>query len=87
MSVQVKEKLAACFVWGAALLTVGALVIIIGYIMFQGLDRISISFLLENPRRMGSEGVFLSTAGNYLFYTGYYAAGNSHRGGSCHISH
>jgi len=60
MSVQVKEKLAECFVWGAALLTVGTLVIIIGYIMLQGLDKLSISFLLENPRRMGSEGGIFS---------------------------
>lgn len=69
MSVQVKEKLAACFVWGAALLTVGALVIIIGYIMFQGLDRISISFLLENPRRMGSEGGIFSPLLGTIYFT------------------
>ena len=69
MRVQVKEKLAACFVWGAALLTVGALVIIIGYIMFQGLDRISISFLLENPRRMGSEGGIFSPLLGTIYFT------------------
>ncbi|MFY9140300.1 MAG: phosphate ABC transporter permease PstA [Thermacetogeniaceae bacterium] len=69
MSVQVKEKLAACFVWGAALLTVGALVVIIGYIMIQGLDRISISFLLENPRRMGSEGGIFSPLLGTIYFT------------------
>jgi phosphate transport system permease protein len=67
--VQVKEKLAACFVWGAALLTVGALVVIIGYIMIQGLDRISISFLLENPRRMGSEGGIFSPLLGTIYFT------------------
>lgn len=66
---QVKEKLAACFVWGAALLTVGALVVIIGYIMIQGLDRISISFLLENPRRMGSEGGIFSPLLGTIYFT------------------
>ena len=69
MSVQVKEKLAACFVWGAALLTVGALLIIIGYIMVQGLDRLSISFLLENPRRMGSEGGIFSPLLGTIYFT------------------
>ncbi|MGB4044177.1 MAG: hypothetical protein WBK18_09845, partial [Thermacetogeniaceae bacterium] len=69
MSVQVKEKLAACFVWGAALLTVGALVVIIGYIMIQGLDRISISFLLENPRHMGSEGGIFSPLLGTIYFT------------------
>ena len=66
---QVKEKLAACFVWGAALLTLGTLVIIIGYIMIQGLDRLGISFLLENPRRMGSEGGIFSPLLGTIYFT------------------
>lgn len=66
---QLKEKLAACFVWGAALLTLGALVIIIGYIMIQGLDRLGISFLLENPRRMGSEGGVFSPLLGTIYFT------------------
>lgn len=69
MSMQVKEKLAACFVWGAALLTLGTLVIIIGYIMIQGLDRLGISFLLENPRRMGSEGGIFSPLLGTIYFT------------------
>ncbi|HHY40855.1 MAG TPA: phosphate ABC transporter permease PstA [Syntrophaceticus sp.] len=69
MIVQLKEKLAACFVWGAALLTLGALVIIIGYIMIQGLDRLGISFLLENPRRMGSEGGVFSPLLGTIYFT------------------
>ena len=66
---QVKEKLAACFVWGAALLTLGTLVIIIGYIMIQGLDRLGISFLLETPRRMGSEGGIFSPLLGTIYFT------------------
>lgn len=69
MNMQVKEKLAACFVWGAALLTLGTLVIIIGYIMIQGLDRLGISFLLENPRRMGSEGGIFSPLLGTIYFT------------------
>lgn len=69
MSVRTGEKLAEFFVWGAALLTVSALAVIIGYIMMQGLGKISISFLLENPRQMGSEGGILSPLLGTVYYT------------------
>jgi phosphate transport system permease protein len=56
VSDQIKERLAEGIFWVAALLTIGSLVVIIGYIMIQGLGQLSISFLLENPRQMGSAG-------------------------------
>ncbi len=69
MSVQVREKLAKGFIWGAALLTVSFLVLIIGYIMVQGLGKLSISFFLENPRKMGSAGGVFSPLLGTIYFT------------------
>ncbi len=69
MSIKLKERLAEGFVWGAALLTVAILVLIVGYILVQGLGKLSLSFFLENPRRMGSEGGILSPLIGTIFFT------------------
>ncbi len=50
------EKLAVSSIWGAGVITVGVLLLIIGYVFTQGAERLSLSFFLENPRRMGTEG-------------------------------
>jgi phosphate transport system permease protein len=69
VSMQVREKLAEGFIWGAALLTVSFLVLIIGYIMVQGLGKLSISFFLENPRKMGSAGGIFSPLLGTIYFT------------------
>lgn len=87
MSDQIKERLAEGIFWVAALLTIGSLVVIIGYIMIQGLGQLSISFLLENPRQMGSAGGHLFPFAGYdLFYSVYDAAGSADRCGRRHLS-
>lgn len=69
MKMLVQDKLAKWFVWGAALLTVSFLILIIAYIMVQGLGQLSISFFLENPRKMGSEGGILSPLLGTVYFT------------------
>lgn len=69
MSDQIKERLAEGIFWVAALLTIGSLVVIIGYIMIQGLGQLSISFLLENPRQMGSAGGIFSPLLGTIYFT------------------
>lgn len=50
------QKLAFGILSFTALLTVVILGLILAYILKEGLDKISLEFLLENPRRMGAEG-------------------------------
>jgi hypothetical protein len=69
VSDQIKERLAEGIFWVAALLTIGSLVVIIGYIMIQGLGQLSISFLLENPRQMGSAGGIFSPLLGTIYFT------------------
>lgn len=58
------EKIARCLLWAAALLTVGLLFVIIGYIFKEGLSALSIDFLLDSPRKMGAKGgIFPSIVG------------------------
>ncbi|MGB9793057.1 MAG: phosphate ABC transporter permease PstA, partial [Thermacetogeniaceae bacterium] len=45
------------------------LAVILGYILVQGLPRLSLSFFLENPRRMGSEGGIFSPLVGTIYFT------------------
>ncbi len=69
MSMQVKERLAKAVIWSAALITVCILVLIIGSIMVQGIAKLNLSFFLENPRRMGSEGGIFSPLIGTIYFT------------------
>lgn len=63
-----RERLAEVLVWSAAVITVGLLLLIIIYIMMQGLGKLSIDFFLENPRRMGSAGGIYSPLIGTLYF-------------------
>ena len=64
MTVRQSEKVARIFLWAAALVTVGTLVLIIGYIFKEGFSVLSIDFLLDAPRKMGAKGgIFPSIVG------------------------
>lgn len=64
MNVKMQEKTAKFLLWMAAIVTVGFLLMIIGYIFKQGIGVISLDFLLDNPRKMGAKGgIFPSIAG------------------------
>jgi DHA3 family macrolide efflux protein-like MFS transporter len=69
MKMPIQEKLAKWFIWGSALLTVSILALIVGYVMVQGLGQLSISFFLENPRKMGSEGGIFSPLVGTIYFT------------------
>jgi phosphate transport system permease protein len=51
-----QEKIAKAVLWVAAGSTVVILLVILGYILVQGLPKLSLDFLLGYPRRMGMEG-------------------------------
>ncbi|MEL7565973.1 MAG: phosphate ABC transporter permease PstA [Dehalobacterium sp.] len=64
MNVKMQEKIAKVILWMAAIITVGFLLMIIGYIFKQGIGVISLDFLLDNPRKMGAKGgIFPSIVG------------------------
>ncbi|MBR0597141.1 phosphate ABC transporter permease PstA [Sinanaerobacter chloroacetimidivorans] len=53
-----------------AAVTLAALIIIIGYILINGLSHINLEFLTEEPRRMGKEGGIFSIIIGTLYVTG-----------------
>lgn len=53
-----------------AAITLAALLIIIGYILFNGLTHIDLEFLTEDPRKMGKEGGISSVIVGTLMVTG-----------------
>jgi len=56
ITVRQKESIARIFLWTAALVTVGTLLLIIGYIIKEGFSVLSLDFLLDKPRKMGAKG-------------------------------
>ena len=64
MNVNTSQKVAKSFLFFSACTTVGALLLIIGYILIEGLAHVSLEFLIENPKRMGAQGgIFPSIVG------------------------
>lgn len=67
LSVRIKEKIAFGMITSSIFVVIGALVIIIGYIAAWGSRVISIEFLTEFPRNMGTEGGIMPTIIGTLF--------------------
>ncbi len=61
----VKSKFFYFFIYLMAIMTVAALIAIVGFVLINGLSNIDIEFLTQNPRSMGRQGgvysVILST--------------------------
>lgn len=56
-----RDRLAVGVLTGCALLALALLVLIVGYVLWQGLPVLTSSFLLEEPQKMGREGGILPT--------------------------
>lgn len=68
MKQQQVEKRAFALLWGAASLTVLILLVILGYILVQGLPHVNWEFLTTEPAEMGqSGGIFSSIIGTIYF--------------------
>jgi phosphate transport system permease protein len=63
------EKIAKTLIWAAALFVLVVLTAIVIYILYQGLPRISWSFLTEIPRNMGRSGGISSAIVGTLLVT------------------
>ncbi|HEX5691922.1 MAG TPA: phosphate ABC transporter permease PstA [Roseiflexaceae bacterium] len=55
------QRFAFAWIWAAALLTLGLLVLIIGVIIIRGLPSISWGFLTSSPENLGRDGGILPT--------------------------
>jgi len=69
MNPRTSEKIAKVVIWSAALSVLVVLSAIIIYILYQGLPRISWSFLTEIPRNMGRSGGIASAIVGTLMVT------------------
>lgn len=63
------EKIAKFILWLAGLLTVTILVLILGYILLNGLHKVSWEFLTSEPEAMGAKGGIFSTIVSTVIFT------------------
>ncbi len=63
------DKIARAALWSAALFTVLALVLILGYIFLNGMPVISWDFLTRDPEAMGAEGGIYSSIISTIIFT------------------
>ncbi len=64
-----QEKIIFAMFWLAALLIVGVLAGIIGYITYKGITSVNLAFLLEPPKRAGAEGGISTTIVSTVYLT------------------
>lgn len=69
MRVKIEENIAKALLWIAALITLLALVSIIGYVFSKGLAHVNLEFLLERPRKMGAKGGIFPTIVGTVYFT------------------
>lgn len=50
------QVIAKMGLWAAAMLTLGMLILIVGYILVKGVPGLSWEFLSQSPKGMGNEG-------------------------------
>jgi len=62
------EKFVKVILWSSGILTLTILATILIYILSQGIGKINIEFLTQNPRRMGMEGgIYPTIVGTFYF--------------------
>lgn len=64
-----QEKIARIFLWLAAFSTVVILLLILGYVLGQGVGKLTSEFLFTSPRQMGKEGGIFSPAVGTVYFT------------------
>jgi phosphate transport system permease protein len=69
MKKKIKSQAFYLLIWVVAGLTLAALLILIGYILVNGLPHIDLTFLTQEPSKMGSEGGILSVIVGTLYVT------------------
>ena len=66
---RIGEKALTCLLYLSALIIIGILLAIVGYIVYKGLAMINLDFIMQAPRRAGKEGGISSTIVGTLYLT------------------
>lgn len=69
LQTKLKEKMITVLFWLSALIIVGILIAVIGYIFVKGLAHVNLNFILEAPKRAGKEGGISTTIIGTLYLT------------------
>ncbi len=69
MSVQTSQKIAKVALWIAGFSTVAVLIVVIGYVLFEGLLHVNWEFLTAKPKKMGSEGGIFPIIVSTVYFT------------------
>lgn len=69
ISVRTSEKIAKAALWLAGLLTVSVLVLVISYVLYQGLGQIDVDFLTNKPKKMGAAGGIFPIIISTIYFT------------------
>lgn len=69
ISVRNTQKIAKAALWVAGLTTVAILVLVIGYVMLEGLSHVSWEFLTEKPKKMGAKGGIFPVIVSTVYFT------------------
>ncbi len=69
ISVKTSQKIAKTALWIAGFSTVAILMLVIGYVLFEGLHVVNWEFLTEKPRKMGSQGGIFPTIAATIYFT------------------
>ena len=69
ISVKTSQKIAKTALWIAGFSTVAILMLVIGYVLFEGLHVVNWEFLTEKPRKMGSQGGIFPTIVATIYFT------------------
>lgn len=68
-SVRTNQKIAKAALWVAGFTTVAVLVLVIGYVLFQGLSHVSWDFLTAKPKKMGTAGGIFPIIVSTVYFT------------------
>lgn len=69
ISVKTSQKIAKTALWIAGITTVLVLLMVIGYVMFQGLHSITWEFLTQKPKKMGAAGGIFPVIVSTMYFT------------------
>lgn len=69
ISVKTTQKIAKTTLWIAGFTTVAVLILVIGYVLFQGLTHVSWDFLTTKPRKMGAAGGIFPIIVSTVYFT------------------
>jgi phosphate transport system permease protein len=69
ISVKTSQRLAKATLWIAGFTTVAILVLVIGYVLLEGLDHVTWKFLTSKPKKMGAEGGIFPVIISTIYFT------------------